>query len=281
MTCRERLEMYLRAHHAPFAEQHHPTAYTAQAAARSERLPPQMEAKMVVVVADGVETTLVLPASHRLDVERTAMVLRANRLRLAEESEFAGRFPTGRLARSRRSGAFTASATSGSRAPWTTTCARLRRHGARGGRHHRLPGRHLRRHDEPRVRGLRALGAPDCGDLCLPELTGGMRGRIRIAIAGAVVGEHSRPVAGAAPPGSRGCSAQSAPAAPLHIYSRARRSVTRTRTPFAAPGVGRRAAVPITASPRLSGRSAQPGRRLGRGRRPRWEGWDRAERARA
>ncbi len=93
MTCRERLEMYLRAHHAPFAEQHHPTAYTAQAAARSERLPPQMEAKMVVVVADGVETTLVLPASHRLDVERTAMVLRANRLRLSEELEFAGRFP--------------------------------------------------------------------------------------------------------------------------------------------------------------------------------------------
>jgi hypothetical protein len=41
MTCKERLEAYLRTHGVPFQRQHHPLAYTAQEVAfvRSELLP--------------------------------------------------------------------------------------------------------------------------------------------------------------------------------------------------------------------------------------------------
>lgn len=92
MTCRERLEAYLRAHQVPFQVQHHPVAYTAQQVAASEHIPGRMVAKVVMVVADDRLVLLTLPAPARVDLERVAAMLGARAVRLAHEEEFAAAF---------------------------------------------------------------------------------------------------------------------------------------------------------------------------------------------
>jgi osmotically-inducible protein OsmY/prolyl-tRNA editing enzyme YbaK/EbsC (Cys-tRNA(Pro) deacylase) len=93
MTCRYRLEAYLRDNHTPFEIQHHRVAYTAQDVAASEHLPGQLVAKVVIAVADGALIMLVLPADHRADLAKVRAVVGARELWLAEEREFANRFP--------------------------------------------------------------------------------------------------------------------------------------------------------------------------------------------
>lgn len=93
MTCRERLEAYLRARQVPFQVQHHPVAYTAQQVAASEHIPGRMVAKVVMVVADGRLVLLTLPAPARVDLARVAAMLGAREVRLAHEEEFAAAFP--------------------------------------------------------------------------------------------------------------------------------------------------------------------------------------------
>ena len=93
MNCLQRLEMYLRENGVPFEIQHHPTAYTAQEVAASEHVPGKLMAKTVIVFADGKTVMLVLPATHRVDLQKATAALGAQEVRLAEEREFAAAFP--------------------------------------------------------------------------------------------------------------------------------------------------------------------------------------------
>lgn len=93
MTCRERLEAYLRASQVPFEAHPHQPAYTAQAVAEREHIPGQLMVKVVVVVADGELAMLALPTSRRADLARVAELLDAREVRLATEGELSLAFP--------------------------------------------------------------------------------------------------------------------------------------------------------------------------------------------
>ena len=93
MGCREDLEAYLRENKVPYQSQHHAVAYTAQEVAASEHIPGRMLAKVVMVLADGKLSMLVLPAPARVDLDKAAAALGAKEARLAHEDEFADRFP--------------------------------------------------------------------------------------------------------------------------------------------------------------------------------------------
>jgi len=93
MTCKERLEAYLREQQAPFAIQHHRAAYSAQDVAASEHIPGKLVAKVVMAFADGKLVMLVLPASHRVDLVRASTAIGAKSVYLAGERELAVAFP--------------------------------------------------------------------------------------------------------------------------------------------------------------------------------------------
>ncbi len=93
MGCKEELEAYLRESKAPFQVQHHALAYTAQEVAAAEHIPGRMLAKVVMVLGDGKLAMFVLPAPARVDLERVAAVLGVKEARLANEEQFADRFP--------------------------------------------------------------------------------------------------------------------------------------------------------------------------------------------
>ncbi|OGO46123.1 MAG: hypothetical protein A2W34_02530 [Chloroflexi bacterium RBG_16_64_32] len=93
MGCKEDLEAYLRENKVPFQVQHHAVAYTAQEVAAAEHVPGRMLAKVVMILGNGGLSMFVLPAPARVDLDRAATVLSAKEARLAQEDEFAGRFP--------------------------------------------------------------------------------------------------------------------------------------------------------------------------------------------
>jgi Ala-tRNA(Pro) deacylase len=93
LLCKAKLATYLRANQVPFETQQHRTAYTAQDVASSEYLPGQLMAKVVIAIADGALMMLVLPADRRADLRKVRVTLGARELRLADEHEFADRFP--------------------------------------------------------------------------------------------------------------------------------------------------------------------------------------------
>ncbi len=89
MQCKERLEAYLREHQVPFQLQHHAQAFSAQKIAESEHIPGKMVAKTIIARADDTMISLVLPASHRADLNKVQTALGAREMRLAHEAEFA------------------------------------------------------------------------------------------------------------------------------------------------------------------------------------------------
>lgn len=93
MKCKEKLEAYLRESGIAFQVQHHPLAYTAQAVAASEHIPGKTLAKVVMMFADENLVMLVMPAPHKVDVDRAELVLGVKKARLALEEEFAEKFP--------------------------------------------------------------------------------------------------------------------------------------------------------------------------------------------
>lgn len=93
MTCKERLDIYLRDQNVPYRLQHHPLAYTAQSVAESEHISGRLVAKTVMVMADQKMRMLVLPAPERVDLARVRAALRAKEVRIAEEKEFSVLFP--------------------------------------------------------------------------------------------------------------------------------------------------------------------------------------------
>ena len=92
MNAKERLEGYLRDHSAPYQVQHHGRTLTARQAAASEHVPAEKLAKVVMVVADRELVMLALPATERIYLPQVARALGADRVRLAQEWEFALRF---------------------------------------------------------------------------------------------------------------------------------------------------------------------------------------------
>ena len=93
MRCLERLQRYLNTEGVAFRATVHRTAYTAQQVAQVEHLPGKVVAKVVVATGEKGPCLLVLPATHRIDLERAAAALGAVSLRLATEAEFAPLFP--------------------------------------------------------------------------------------------------------------------------------------------------------------------------------------------
>jgi Ala-tRNA(Pro) deacylase len=91
--CRVRLEAYLIQNNVAFAEQRHPTAFTAQEVAASDHVSGRILAKVVIVKADDQSVMLVVPATDRVDLEKAGSLLGAAEVRLAHEDEFAEFFP--------------------------------------------------------------------------------------------------------------------------------------------------------------------------------------------
>jgi Ala-tRNA(Pro) deacylase len=83
----------LRQRGIPFAELHHPDAYTAQGVAQHEHISGHLVAKVVVVIADGQPIELVVPASRRVSLERLREILGTRDVRLAREDEIEAQFP--------------------------------------------------------------------------------------------------------------------------------------------------------------------------------------------
>lgn len=92
MVCRERLEELFREHGVRYEVVTHPKAYTAQDVASVEHLTGYEVAKVVMAVVDGSLVMLVLPAPHRVDLEKLKGALGVSVARLAEEDEFANLF---------------------------------------------------------------------------------------------------------------------------------------------------------------------------------------------
>ena len=93
MTCRERLEELFQKRKVGFDVVEHAKAAGAQRVARASGLPGRQIAKVVMVVADGDWAMMVLPATYKLSTKKAQKVLRARRVRIAAEEEFADLFP--------------------------------------------------------------------------------------------------------------------------------------------------------------------------------------------
>jgi Ala-tRNA(Pro) deacylase len=92
LTCKDRLEEYLRENGVSFEVQHHPSVFTAQEVAAAEHVSGKLLAKVVMVLADGEMVMLALPAPYEVDLEKTSEALGAKEVRLADEEEFKDTF---------------------------------------------------------------------------------------------------------------------------------------------------------------------------------------------
>jgi Ala-tRNA(Pro) deacylase len=92
MDCKERLRGYFQEHDVPFETATHDAAYTAQRVAAALHVSGHQLAKVVMVWAGDELTMAVVPASGRVDLRQAAEALGVDEIRLARESEFAGRF---------------------------------------------------------------------------------------------------------------------------------------------------------------------------------------------
>jgi Ala-tRNA(Pro) deacylase len=76
----------------PYAELHHPDAFTAQRVAQKEHVSGHRMAKVVVVMADSRPVELILPASRRVALDRVREILGTRDVRLANEAEIEANF---------------------------------------------------------------------------------------------------------------------------------------------------------------------------------------------
>jgi Ala-tRNA(Pro) deacylase len=95
MTCKERLEAYLREKGVPYQNQHHARAITAQEVAAAEHVPGRMFAKTVMVTPDDEVSMvmLVLPAPNHVNPLKASEALGVSEVHLADEERFADTFP--------------------------------------------------------------------------------------------------------------------------------------------------------------------------------------------
>jgi len=85
---------YLDSHHISYQSYRHPPAYTAQGIAQAQHISGKKLAKVVMVAADDNRMIMtVVPASHRVDLNRLGNLLDTRWVRLATEEEFENYFP--------------------------------------------------------------------------------------------------------------------------------------------------------------------------------------------
>lgn len=91
--CLERLKAYFLEEGVPYELHEHPVAYTAQEVAAAEHVSGYELAKVVVVRAGARLVLTVVPAPHRVDLDKVAELLGVEEAELAREEEFASLFP--------------------------------------------------------------------------------------------------------------------------------------------------------------------------------------------
>jgi Ala-tRNA(Pro) deacylase len=89
----ELVRKFLMEHGIQYRTHTHPKAYTAQEVAEAEHISGDQMAKPVMLMADDALVMAVVPADHRVDLDRAKTALGAEVVRLATESEFSPSFP--------------------------------------------------------------------------------------------------------------------------------------------------------------------------------------------
>jgi len=87
------ISKFLDSRHIQYQSFTHSRAYTAQGIAQAQHISGKKLAKVVMVIADDKPLMAVVPASHRVDLEKLGEVLKTDRIRLATEEEFKDLFP--------------------------------------------------------------------------------------------------------------------------------------------------------------------------------------------
>jgi Ala-tRNA(Pro) deacylase len=88
-----RLDELLNDRQIPFEHMHHRPSYTANRTAQVLHVPGKEVAKTVVLRVDGRYVVAVLPATHRVDLERARQELGAQEVGMATEAEMDRLFP--------------------------------------------------------------------------------------------------------------------------------------------------------------------------------------------
>lgn len=89
-----RISDYLDSHHISYQSYRHPPAYTAQGIAQAQHISGRKLAKVVMVVSDNQRMIMtVVPANHRVDLNKLSGLLKTQWARLATEEEFKDYFP--------------------------------------------------------------------------------------------------------------------------------------------------------------------------------------------
>lgn len=89
----KKLRKFLDSHKVKYLAIRHSPVYTAQEIAASAHVPGRELAKTVIVKVDGKMAMAVLPATHKIDFKLLKKALRAKKVELSSEQEFADRFP--------------------------------------------------------------------------------------------------------------------------------------------------------------------------------------------
>jgi Ala-tRNA(Pro) deacylase len=88
-----KLDEYLDSRHVPFERLHHRTAYSANRVAQLLHTPGQEFAKTVLLRTGQGYALAVLPATHRVDLDRARADLGEERVEMASEDEIERLFP--------------------------------------------------------------------------------------------------------------------------------------------------------------------------------------------
>lgn len=93
MAIARKLKEYLDKNEAVYKVSTHQEVYTAQEVAATLHVPGKDIVKVVIVKTEGKFIMAVLPADHKVNVDKLRTVLRDPEARLATEGEFKGLFP--------------------------------------------------------------------------------------------------------------------------------------------------------------------------------------------
>jgi len=89
----DRLKDFLDEQDVKYVTLSHSKAYTAQEIAAAAHIPGKEVAKTVIVKLDGEMAMAVLPASYQVDLHKLKKAAGAQKVEIASEEEFKGRFP--------------------------------------------------------------------------------------------------------------------------------------------------------------------------------------------
>jgi len=88
------ISKFLNSQHVSYQAFTHSRAYTAQGIAQAQHLSGKRLAKVVMIMINDTQPVMaVVPANHRVDLERFGHILNVNWIRIATEEEFKDLFP--------------------------------------------------------------------------------------------------------------------------------------------------------------------------------------------